>query len=660
MNFVPQSGIRLLRAFMFGSKATLVFSASVFAADVPVMPTGGQAAIVVDADTRAPHSFLQTYRNQSGEDASGKEINKFDPKFNPVIGLLSGFDKIWTLGDEAWANGGANGNGPTDFRKVKIVNPKIWAENMAYVLAVAGKDRPKSETLAAYLDDRRSQNYSVLDGLGPLADWYRKGSGASTTINHTLDNFKVNDLLAVKEDDTGTGVGTEQSDLKDFVVFLNGMRGPFASTNPAKAFYTSPRPWRMTDKGEVKQSGKEKIGDREFEAYETNVEVVPSLRYVRENRGPQKDGGFPSGHTNAAYLAAIAYAYAVPERFAEMLTRASDLGENRIVAGMHSPLDVMGGRIMATAVAAAYLNDEEAKDIKKKAFDEVQAYFKKELNQGENLYDVAHRDASADKFGDENANKAIYRQRMTYGFSQTLKEPSTDTGVPKGAEVLLETRLPYLSADQRRAVLSSTQINSNYPLIADSQGWGRLDLVAAASGYGSFEGDVHVAMDASEGGFHAADRWTNDISGSGLLEKAGTGVLTLSGNNSYSGGTVLKDGTLVATSGHALGKGDVYVTGGHLRGPDKELLKIDHDFTQTDGTLSLRLKGAKAPALVVGGSVEIRGGTLSVSFADSPRSGEIYHVMVADRLDGRFDEVKAEGVPLKPLYTPNGLRIEVQ
>ena len=38
-----------------------------------------------------------------------------------------------------------------------------------------------------------------------------------------------------------------------------------------------------------------------------------------------------------------------------MLTRASELGNDRIKAGMHSPLDVMGGRTMATAIAAAAL-----------------------------------------------------------------------------------------------------------------------------------------------------------------------------------------------------------------------------------------------------------------------------------------------------------------
>lgn len=84
-------------------------------------------------------------------------------------------------------------------------------------------------------------------------------------------------------------------------------------------------------------------------------------------KDPSNDGGFPSGHTNASYLTAYGMAYAVPERYQEMLTRASELGNNRIAAGMHSCLDVMGGRVMSTAIAASVLNNPEYAKLKEKA-----------------------------------------------------------------------------------------------------------------------------------------------------------------------------------------------------------------------------------------------------------------------------------------------------
>ncbi|MDX9372570.1 autotransporter-associated beta strand repeat-containing protein, partial [Salmonella enterica] len=49
----------------------------------------------------------------------------------------------------------------------------------------------------------------------------------------------------------------------------------------------------------------------------------------------------------------------------------------------------------------------------------------------------------------------------------------------------------------------------------------------------------------------------NTLSGSGALVKTGTGELTLSGDNTYSGGTTIDDGVLIAANVNALGGGDV-------------------------------------------------------------------------------------------------------
>ncbi len=650
----------LLRSTLLASVTALGMASHAQAFDAPE-PSGVGFEIGVPAPSvQYPLPITQNYHNQTGKNAKGEKVNAYDDKDNPVIEILSGFKRIWTLGDEKWADGGANGDGPTDYSKVKILNPAIWTENMRYVLSVTGKNRTDADALNAYLNDRRSQGYSVIEGLGPLAAWYREGAGATTTINHTLEDFNVNDVITKREDDKGTDSGSPESELKHFVAFMTLMRGPEGSTSPSKYFYSSPRPWRMNAKGDVIQTGTETIGDKTFERYENEPDVtVPALRYARENRGRAKDGGFPSGHTNAAYLAAIAYAYAVPERFSELLTKASELGDTRIVAGMHSPLDVIGGRISATAIAAAVLQDPKVADAKKAAHDEVEAYLNKRLPKDETLLAFAHSaDKSTDRFADEAANKVDYRKRMTYSFGRDTSLPLKAMTVPDGAEVLLETRLPYLDVAQRRAVLFSTGVESGYPLLDDSNGWGRINLVAAAAGYGSFDGDVTVKMDAAAGGFNAHDRWTNDISGPGRLAKAGSGSLELVGANSYSGGTVVKDGTLVASSGTALGTGSVLISGGTLHLAAAQGTNVDGDYSQTGGTL---LVDSKNGPLNIKGKAVIDGAVLKLTFrGKTPVAGSKVEVLRANTLSGSFASIESNGVKVRPVYTGNALSVIIE
>src|SRR5262249_49150553 len=73
---------------------------------------------------------------------------------------------------------------------------------------------------------------------------------------------------------------------------------------------------------------------------------------IANGTNPYGDGAFVSGHTNLAYNQALGLAFLVPQQYEGLLVRAADLGNNRIFAGMHSPLDVIGGRMEATAIVA--------------------------------------------------------------------------------------------------------------------------------------------------------------------------------------------------------------------------------------------------------------------------------------------------------------------
>lgn len=262
------------------------------------------------------------------------------------------------------------------------------------------------------------------------------------------------------------GAGSYDSSLGQVAKLVDTVRGPYASGNPGKYAFQYPRPWRMNESSEVVDTGaKDALG---YPVYDSEVVVATQLLRQR-SASPVDDGGFPSGHTNAFHLAGLALAYAVPERFQELVTRAFELSHTRIMSGMHSTVDVMGGRIMATALAAATLADAANADLKAAARAQALKYFTEQTGStADTLFAYAHSDA-ADAYADRDANARSVAPRLTYVLNRDGgNKPFT---VPKGAEVLLETRLPYLDAAQRREVLRTTGLPSGYVLLDGFEQW---------------------------------------------------------------------------------------------------------------------------------------------------------------------------------------------
>ncbi|EJO8298669.1 autotransporter-associated beta strand repeat-containing protein, partial [Salmonella enterica] len=131
-------------------------------------------------------------------------------------------------------------------------------------------------------------------------------------------------------------------------------------------------------------------------------------------------------------------------------------------------------------------------------------------------------------------------------------------------------------------------------------------------------GDVtdNATLELNTGG-----TFDNVISGSGQVVKSGDDTLTLSGSNTYTGGTLISDGTLVATSVDALGTGDV---------TDNAVLELNTggDFTNNisgsgqvvkSGDETLTLSGANSYT----GGTTISGGTLVASNVEALGSGDV-------------------------------------
>ena len=614
---------------------------------IPKAPQGlgtTDSAPVADETTTLP--FVDyAYTNQRGDARYATKDT------NAGVRVVAGFLDLWTpsslivdAGVTAAANGSFPAVTPSTWSGIPggatdgtVLNAAVLNANIQYVVD-ATANRTAAQELAAYLDDRRQKGYSVTDGMGPLTAAWRTAAQQTTTITDIAA-----DATTVKYDDKGNnnGVGGGANASFGSVVDFVGNIGENGSTEPAKRFYKYARPWRWS----------------------SSVKVVPALEPAKSST-PATDGGFISGHAAEATRDAIALAYMLPERFQELLSRGLELGENRILSGMHSPLDVISGRVHAQAVAVASMTTGANKSARTAAYDQAHATLMAAVGATSlaTFNDFAHsQGVGADRFADHAANQADYLRRLTYGFAQT-GDKTKPAVVPKSAEVLLETRLPYLDAAQRRVVLKTTALPSGYPMLDDAEGWGRLNLFAAADGYGAFNGDVTVTMDASLGGFNAADRWQNNIGGAGKLTKLGSGTLTLTGDNSYSGGTHIGAGVLQAGSAKALGTGDVYLGGGSLVCQADAAVSLTGAFTQlADTTLTLDIGSGGAGRLSAGGVVTLAGGTLNVRFKAGfvPAVGDTLSVISASALHGRFTTITVDGFKVTPTYTATGVLLHI-
>ena len=150
-----------------------------------------------------------------------------------------------------------------------------------------------------------------------------------------------------------------------------------------------------------------------------------------------------------------------------------------------------------------------------------------------------------------------------------------------------------------KSVGNDVSIKGNVSLKGGSAYSGALELQS-----GAVSGD---ALRLSQNATLLEGSVSNVLSGSAGVVKNGSGTVTLSGSNSYSGGTTVHSGTLVAGSSTALGSGAVSLRGGFL---DMNGMALSNAVNVASG--SSVITGGDSYS----GALKLSGGSLTVEAGD--------------------------------------------
>lgn len=387
----------------------------------------------------------------------------------------------------------------------------IWKKNNSQ--AANGKTTTFSPNLQALF---RQINAISQDDSGKAKNFFADGSANGTV-------FVSNANLALGKTATSNTpiVGISLPPNGTFNVY-DLAYGPIAQQNRTG----DSRPFQVNPASIASFSGVDYFGNP------TSNTTIMGTNTANSGSGVFANASFPSGHTTFAYTTSLLFAALVPERYAQMLTRASEYGNSRIVLGVHYPLDIIAGRALASYDVTQMLNNNPKYlgatvngvfgigDLTTTS--NFQTVFSAARTDVRNLLqtgcgtDIATCAANGapDRFSNLAQDKADYTARLTYGLPTLSFDQAPREAAPIGgpdASILLATvyggdsaaakaiaptggMLGSLSTSTINQIIVNTETNAITPFYGTALSyWARLDLFSAYTYFQGVTGTLNLA-----------------------------------------------------------------------------------------------------------------------------------------------------------------------
>jgi PAP2 superfamily len=201
--------------------------------------------------------------------------------------------------------------------------------------------------------------------------------------------------------------------------------------------------------------------------------------------GPVQDlrasPSFPSGHTTYGYTESVLLGIFVPQRYAQMVTRGAEYGNDRIILGAHYAMDVIGGRTIALYVLAHLLAHDDGFRATKAARAELQTALDSACGQPGTTCS-----ADTGRFADAAKNEAFYESTQTYGLPVVHTAYANTTEdvfvLAREAGYLLMAAFPKITSIAQADKILTTTEGPGGGFLDDGSGFGvysRIDLYKA-------------------------------------------------------------------------------------------------------------------------------------------------------------------------------------